>query len=84
MKADSQELYKQLPGVDKLLEDNRIQKLTERFPRMLVVEGIRNYLDSTRQAIAREDVGVSINFDDIVDALIIWAEDSLNAACSGL
>ncbi len=78
MNNERQAFYEKLPGVDTLLEDGRIKALIERFPRALVVEGIRNFLERERQSIASQDPPPSIDFDEIIEALVVWAEDSLS------
>ena len=48
---DKRELFRQLPKVDNLLEEELIKQILEKEPRLLVVEGLRGYLDELRQGI---------------------------------
>ena len=48
---DKRELFRQLPKVDNLLEEQPIKELLKVEPRLLVVEGLRAYLDLLRNGI---------------------------------
>lgn len=48
MAFDGTSLLRHLPSVDRFLEDTSIRKLIGRFPREIVVEGIRHALESVR------------------------------------
>jgi L-seryl-tRNA(Ser) seleniumtransferase len=57
-----------LPGVEKVLSDGQIQKLTEKYPHDIIVNVIREQLESERTVIA---AGRSANeFDGIVTAVL--------------
>ena len=49
-----QEILKQIPGVDKLLIDRKIKKLTDKFGKGVVVYSIRNVLRKIRKNALRE------------------------------
>lgn len=60
-------LLRDLPGVDKILSDSRLVKLSEKYPHELLVGVIRQQLESERNAISAGKSGHSI--DDIIEAI---------------
>jgi L-seryl-tRNA(Ser) seleniumtransferase len=71
--------FSRLPGVDKLLSDERIGRLLPEYPHELVVKTIRETLEQVRRNIAAGKVSVSQ--DDIVDKVVAqlraWEKPSL-------
>ena len=66
--------FRNLPSVDKLISDPRLQPLEATYPRTLVVDAVRQVLDQTRQSIALGQPAPS--FDAIVTS-ILGAVESL-------
>jgi L-seryl-tRNA(Ser) seleniumtransferase len=56
-----------LPSVDKVLADKRVEKLTGSFRREVIVGFVRECLETIRQAIANGEP--SLSFDEIVSAV---------------
>ncbi|OVE78586.1 L-seryl-tRNA(Sec) selenium transferase [bacterium I07] len=77
--ADSlNKLLKKLPGVDRLLEDARIDALMNLYPRVLILDGVRNYLDHMRHTILHVEPPPDIvDYDEIVNGLVAWAHEAL-------
>lgn len=72
---------KKIPKVDKLIEDGRIQDLINRFPRSLVVDSIRRYLDGLRRDFLQSETPLrSFDYQDIVDDLVVWTEIGLGTS----
>jgi L-seryl-tRNA(Ser) seleniumtransferase len=63
--------YRQLPGVDRLLSDERLRRLGETCAPHIVVEMAREELEHAREAIA---AGRAPSYDDIVSALVAALE----------
>lgn len=70
MSQDKQNLLKILPGVDRVLEDTRIQRLTEKYPRALVVETIRQILNEIRNQILGNHIESPKNEKSVLNDLI--------------
>ena len=71
-------LLKQLPKVDRLLEDPRIDFLTSTCPRILVVEGIRSILENLRESILQGSTEPpDLDFETIVAQIVKWSENTL-------
>jgi L-seryl-tRNA(Ser) seleniumtransferase len=64
--------FRSLPSVDRIISDERVQSLMERYSRQAVLELVRSQLDDTRKAITN---GVQAPvFDDLVCAIEEQAE----------
>jgi len=63
--ADIKAMFRSLPGVDKLLEVEAIEKLTKTVPRELVTRAIRDVLDEARASIGKGDIAELIDCEDI-------------------
>ena len=59
--------FRELPSVDKLLLEERIKRLEEKYPHALIVESIRQYLQQLRLSIA--DGKQCPPFDRIVESI---------------
>jgi len=60
------ELLQHLPKVDKLLEEPRLARLLVEYPRALVVEEIRIYLDELRASIMSDALSALPPYDEIL------------------
>lgn len=74
-----QELLKQLPKVDEVLQDQRLSLFFEEFPRELVVEAVREEIEGRRQSILKKGEGPEGNgelagafceYEDIVSCIV--------------
>lgn len=88
MDAERQSLLKQLPGVDRILEDSRIQPLLAEYPRELVIDKIRDHLERCRQDILKGSKPLpDVSLDGIVETFVAQAGDifglSLHKAING-
>lgn len=54
---DRQEMLKQIPKVDELLRDERLVELEKEAARRLIVEAVREELDSLRAYVKSADIG---------------------------
>lgn len=70
-------LYSKIPKVDQIIEDNRIKNLIDKRSRDIVVEIIRENLDSLRQKIREKDVEEK-DFD--IDSLVKKTIDRVEKA----
>jgi L-seryl-tRNA(Ser) seleniumtransferase len=64
--------FRNLPGVDKVLADERISRYTTVYPHDVIVSVVRQQLESERQAIATGKAGASP--DAIIDAVAVRLE----------
>ena len=48
---DKKNLFKMIPKVDDILDDDRINKLQDQIPRKLLVDSIREEIDALRKDI---------------------------------
>ena len=67
-KRSMTEKYRTLPGVDKVLSDQRVQELIDRFSRQAVLALVRNQLGGAREAVAAGEDAPS--FDLLVHNII--------------
>ena len=89
MAINKKELLKKLPKVDLLFKDPKIKPLTSRYPKKLIMEEIRAYLQKIRSdIISQEGEPVSIEYDDIVSGILqredFRLKNSLKRAVNGL
>lgn len=66
---NKRKLFSMLPSVDKVLDDENINKLLEEYPRKLVLDSIRQVIDEKRKLIINLDNNnqdIKISFEDIV------------------
>ena len=66
---NKRKLFAMLPSVDKVLDDEKINKLLEEYPKKLVLDSIRQVIDEKRKLIINLDNDnqeIKINFEDIV------------------
>jgi len=69
----SEAQFRQLPGVDRLLSDERVSRLCETFPREIVVDLIRRCLSEIRWSISS---GGSVpSFVEVVNSIVTRARD---------
>ncbi len=65
------ELLRLLPSVDDVLKENRVKKLLESHPRVLVLEAIRTSIDRQRKALIQEakngSVQLTVSLAEILD-----------------
>lgn len=68
---DKRNLFAMLPSVDEVISDKRIVEVLESYPRMLILESIRESIEYNRQKIVKlEDEEVDsykVDFDKIVE-----------------
>ena len=62
MAAERQELFRKIPGVDRLLLDPRLEDVSSRHPRTLLLKAIHLTLDGLREAIGK---GKDIREEDL-------------------
>ncbi len=77
MNSERQALLMNIPGVNRILEDPRIQALAELYPRGLVVESVRTYLEKPRSAILQEEAPPPLDFDTVILDVISWCHTHL-------
>lgn len=65
--------FRQLPSVDKLLSEQRMERLTSLYPHSLVVDVIRQRLEEERLSISQGNKCASV--DDIVESVGAMIED---------
>ncbi len=70
--------FRQLPGVDELLCDERIAVLHDRLAREFIVTLVRNRLADIRNLVSTG--GTSPSFEEIVDAIVTEAHDATNVS----
>jgi L-seryl-tRNA(Ser) seleniumtransferase len=81
---DRNEILKNLPKIDRLLEDDSVRLLMDRFPRAMVVELVRNHLDALRMEIVRSaKPSRPLDFSNIVGELVSQAENALGRSMTG-
>jgi len=69
----SEAQFRQLPGVDRLLSDERVSRLCDTFPREIVVDLIRRCLSEIRWSISS---GGSVpSFVEVVNSIVTRARD---------
>lgn len=69
------ELLKQIPSVDRVLSDERLDSLINRHPRALVAECIREYVNSIRKKILNDDIdSAQLEYDLFITVLRLWLE----------
>ena len=77
MKNHRIEKLQDLPKVGRLLEDDRIAVLIENYPRSMVIDGIREFLDGMRERILEDDDAEGVpDVETFIDAFIDWAENA--------
>ncbi|MCI0886981.1 MAG: L-seryl-tRNA(Sec) selenium transferase, partial [Chloroflexi bacterium] len=64
--------FKSLPSVEKVLSDNRVETLVQRYSRQVVVDLVRSEIDTARQTIL--DGYAAPDFDRLVQAIEESAE----------
>src|SRR4030042_6757354 len=69
--------FRNIPSVDRLLSDERIQRLQERYSHELVRQTVRQHLDEVRVYIRQGEPAPS--FVQLVDSVCNLVEDSLGA-----
>lgn len=65
---ESKSKFRDLPGVDRLISDERISELGELYPSGIIVDLVRLYLDEIRLSISRGDPCPS--FDAMTNAIV--------------
>ncbi len=84
MNGDMNDKLKNLPKMDRILEDGRVRLLLDRFPRTLVVEFIRNHLDALRTEIAGSKRSEDpVEFSVLIDDMVSRAENALGMSMTG-
>ncbi|MGM0445301.1 MAG: L-seryl-tRNA(Sec) selenium transferase [Bacillota bacterium] len=67
------ELFKKIPAVNDILENNRCEELIEKYNHELVLNSIRKVLDKKREKIAKTDIKkmkkgkINLSIDQIID-----------------
>ena len=59
--------FRYLPSVDRLISEDRIRRLEENYPRVLLVELIRRHLQQERLSIAAGNPCPSV--DDLIESI---------------
>jgi L-seryl-tRNA(Ser) seleniumtransferase len=77
MSQDQHILLQQLPKVDLILEDERLISLLALHPRDLVVDEVRNYLESLREGIRSGDLRSVPPHDLLIDQIVNRAKQNL-------
>ncbi|MGQ9632250.1 MAG: L-seryl-tRNA(Sec) selenium transferase [bacterium] len=67
---DKRDVLRNLPSVGRLLEDPALRELLNRYPRPIVVEAVREEVESLRQGILTSDVGDLDSFGEDVETLL--------------
>jgi len=75
--ALKQEILSQLPQVDRLLQHSRVKQLDHKFPRQLIVDVIREELQTIRTQIQQLE-------NEELASLHLDAEDILNRVCKAI
>ena len=76
---NKRKLFAMLPSVDKVLDDEKINKVLEEYPKKLVLDSIRQVIDEKRKLIINLDNNnqeIKINFEDIVINSIIKIKEN--------
>ena len=76
---NKRKLFAMLPSVDKVLDDEKIKKVLEEYPKKLVLDSIRQVIDEKRKLIINLDNDnqeIKINFEDIVINSIIKIKEN--------
>ena len=76
---NKRKLFAMLPSVDKVLDDEKIKKVLEEYPKKLVLDSIRQVIDEKRKLIINLDNNnqeIKINFEDIVINSIIKIKEN--------
>ena len=71
---DKKKLFAMLPSVDEVLGNEKIKKVLEEYPRILVLESVRQAIDEKRKLIINldnNDKEIKIRFEDIIRDSII-------------
>lgn len=71
---DKKKLFAMLPSVDEVLGNEKIKKVLEEYPRILVLESVRQAIDEKRKLIINldnNDKEIKIIFEDIIRDSII-------------
>lgn len=76
--TESTDIRRQLPAVDRLLADPRIESLTALYGRELVRQQVRHELDALRRQLADEASSSERELEVVVDRLIQSVETVLN------
>jgi L-seryl-tRNA(Ser) seleniumtransferase len=66
--VESKSKYRELPGVDRLISDERIRELAELYAHDTVVDVVRRHLDEIRLSLSRGDPCPS--FDEMTNAVV--------------
>lgn len=74
-RVDNNDRMRELPSVDRLLSHPAIDSLLDELPRSVVVEAVRDVVDSARAAIRSGEIA-----DTSVDALAVAVQSSARAA----
>ena len=74
MNDNQNKVLQNLPKVDLLLKDIRIQVLTRQYSKKRVVEELRKYMKTVRNSILQQDYPDDFAYDDIVDTFVEKAE----------
>jgi len=78
MMDDQKEWLQKLPGVDRMLEDPSIHHLMDHYPRTMVIDKIREYLEALRQMILAGDIPFQpFEYETILDGFLTHTELSL-------
>jgi|UniRef100_A0A7V3PTC3 L-seryl-tRNA(Ser) seleniumtransferase len=80
---DKQLRLKQLPAVEKLFNDERVQELCSELHPRLVKRVIRDYLDEVRSEILA-GMGAGFQFEELITRLQVARKPSLTRAINGL
>lgn len=76
---DKKAIFRSLPGVDKLLEEELVVDLLQTVPRELVMRAIRDVLEETRKAIGQGEIIELIDCDDIVQKALLKTNQILRS-----
>jgi L-seryl-tRNA(Ser) seleniumtransferase len=77
MTQDRHNILQSLPKVDRILEDHRIISLTALYPRSLVVDTIREYLNELREQINTSTLSEVPDVNTIIDEILRRSELTL-------
>ena len=87
MAAEKQDLFRKIPGVDRLLLEPRLEEASSRYPRNLLLKAIHLVLDRLRKSIGE---GKDIREEDLRDDRVAdtatwsmtWSKENAGAGMS--